>query len=493
MRWCILSLPTPRMESGLPLATILQRHAKSIAALILVAACFLFFFNLGAKPFWDYDEAIYAGVVKDTLQTGQNLTLHLGPNTWFEKPPLIFWLSMVFDALFRHPEFSYRLTAAIAGIISIILVMLIAYEIRRDILIACLAGLILLTTGAYIEAGRQFRLDVPAIAASLFSILCFLKAARAPMWLIGVGIGFGLGFMFKSVIGLLGLPFLFWWVVVHRDYKWLLTRYTALSVLAFFIVLLPWHLYETLRYGSEFWRAYLGFHVFQRFSSNILGGTISTAAFLEYFFQSAAPWTILFVAQCVWLLTRLKSISDATMKPIWVCALTAVSILGAFIASTSKTFYYLLPVLPFVALSLALGFPGLLSRTSKFRVSNNILAGIFVALTIFATWVTINIAFHKFAYFAVNDRIVQDEKNVADILAKSDVTELSVYHYDYWDTIKYYSGVQQFNGIEDDQVLDRPFYLIMGTQENLEFPPELAAHFTTEYKGPAVTLYRFTP
>src|SRR5262249_44204524 len=139
------------MHSGQPSITILQRHAKSIAAAILVVACFLFLFNLGAKPFWDYDEATYAMVIKDTLHSGQPLTLRLEPNTWFEKPPLIFWTSAIADSVFHHPEFSYRLTAAIAGIVSVLLVMLILYEIRRDILIACLGGLILLTTGAYIE------------------------------------------------------------------------------------------------------------------------------------------------------------------------------------------------------------------------------------------------------------------------------------------------------------------------------------------------------
>jgi hypothetical protein len=29
--------------------------------------------------------------------------------------------------------------------------------------------------------------------------------------------------------------------------------------------------------------------------------------------------------------------------------------------------------------------------------------------------------------------------------------------------------------------------------DQLSFPPDLAAHFTTEYKGPTLILYRFTP
>jgi 4-amino-4-deoxy-L-arabinose transferase-like glycosyltransferase len=51
--------------------TLLEDYRKSIAAFILLATCFLFLYNLGAKPFWDYDEATYAMVAKDTLATGQ--------------------------------------------------------------------------------------------------------------------------------------------------------------------------------------------------------------------------------------------------------------------------------------------------------------------------------------------------------------------------------------------------------------------------------------
>src|SRR5262245_6266245 len=112
------------------LTTILETHRKSIITLVIVAACFLFLYNLGSKPFWDYDEATYAMVTVDTLQTGQPWTLYIQPNAWFEKPPLYFWMSMVLDRVIHHPELSYRLTAALAGIASILLTMLIVFEIR---------------------------------------------------------------------------------------------------------------------------------------------------------------------------------------------------------------------------------------------------------------------------------------------------------------------------------------------------------------------------
>jgi 4-amino-4-deoxy-L-arabinose transferase-like glycosyltransferase len=141
-----------------------ERFAYFTCIGVIIASLALFFFQLGAKPFWDYDEAIYANVVHDTLQSGDFLTPHFGDGPWFEKPPLSFWLSIEINKVFHNPEFSYRLTAAMAGILSVIMVMLIAYEISGDLFIAAIAGLILLTTGTFLEAGREFRLDIPAIA-----------------------------------------------------------------------------------------------------------------------------------------------------------------------------------------------------------------------------------------------------------------------------------------------------------------------------------------
>jgi 4-amino-4-deoxy-L-arabinose transferase-like glycosyltransferase len=483
------------MQVPSPINTILEDPRKSIALLVIGAALCLFLFNLGLKPFWDYDEATYANVTRDTLETGQILTLHWNNVVWFEKPPLYFWLSMAAETVLHHPESSYRLTAAIAGVLSVILVMLITYEMRRHVLIACLAGMILLTTGTFVEAGREMRLDVPAIAAILFSVFAFLRGLRDPRWLIGVGVGLGIGFMFKSVIGLLSVPFLFWWSVLHWDFGWLKSRYALFSALAFLAIAAPWHLYETAIYGGEFWKSYFGHHVINRFEGNILNGSVSNIGLINYFLTFAAPWTTLFLFSGMWLLTQYRRFAEQAIRALLVCALTALSILAIFLMSSTKIYYYLLPSYPFVAITLALFAYELFPSLKRARYLAWAAGTALCALTGFALWVTINFGFHLFPIVSVNDLITTDERNAGRIIAESPSLDVYTYRYDYWETFPYYIGKPERIEMRDDDVLEHELFLIMPEPlaDQLSFPPDLAAHFTTEYKGPTLILYRFTP
>src|SRR5262245_40023500 len=139
-----------------------------LIVLVTVVSCFLFLYQLGEHSFVDYDEASYAQVIDNTLSSGNLLTLNRLGNLWFDKPPLYYWSSMVVGTFVEHKEIAYRLPSAIAGILSVVLVMLIAYELTESYVAAIIAGAILCTSPLFLEAGRQLRLDVPVTAAILF-------------------------------------------------------------------------------------------------------------------------------------------------------------------------------------------------------------------------------------------------------------------------------------------------------------------------------------
>ncbi len=172
----------------------LEYYAKYAVVFIVVAASALFLFNLGQGAFRDYDEALYAEVIHDTEASGNPFTLQYFGSPWINnKPPLYFWSAMIAEKVIPHKELAYRVPSALAAILSIVLVMLIAYEVSRKYAVASMAGMILMTSPMFLYAARQLRLDVPVTFAILLSVYSFVRGLRDERWYVGIGVGIGIG------------------------------------------------------------------------------------------------------------------------------------------------------------------------------------------------------------------------------------------------------------------------------------------------------------
>ena len=256
---------TPTTDNALP------AYAWYLICLIIVVSFSLFLFQLGSHAFIDYDELTYAQVIDNTLQSGTVLTLSRHRSPWFDKPPLYYWSAMAAGNLFENKEIAYRLPSALTGILSVVLVMLIAFELTESYVAAIIAGAILCTSPLFLEAGRQLRLDVPVTAAILFAVYSFIRGLKDPRWYMGVGVGIALGILTKSVIGLFPLGFIFFWAVVHRSSGFLKSAYFWIGMALMLAIAAPWHIYLSILYGRAFWNTYLFTTVINRAAKNVLG------------------------------------------------------------------------------------------------------------------------------------------------------------------------------------------------------------------------------
>jgi 4-amino-4-deoxy-L-arabinose transferase-like glycosyltransferase len=461
---------------------------------VISFSLFLFIFQLGTKPFWDYDEAIYANVIYDTLQSGAVLTLQRDGQPWFQKPPLVFWTSMAIDRVFHHPELSYRLTAALAGIASIVFVMLIVYEVGGGMYASAIAGFALTTTGPFLMAGRELRLDVPAVAMILLAVYSFIRGQRNSWWFIGVGAGIALGFMAKSVIGLLSLPCIFFWFVFMSKISPSTRGRALIAILTATILLVPWHLYEHVRYGSAFWQVYL-IEVLQHVGSDTLGGSSSVPYYVSYFFTNAAPWSILFFLSLIWLITVYKKFNAPEIRTILVFAGTTLAICTAFLLSRTKIHMYLQPVYPFVAITIALCGTYIYRHTGNEWLryvllgAGTIVAGVAVCTAVFY-------GYHVNSSDANNDQIVAEEHTVAGVIASQPTSLiLYAYNYDYYDTIEYYSARRDIKQLGNNPSLSQPFLMIAFRpfMDAYPFPDYARAHFSVLYSGQLLMLYKYNP
>lgn len=320
--------------------------------IIVPLAVFYFLLNLGSTTLIDWDEAIYAKVAKNMVETGNWLTLHwddLNEN-WFEKPPLYMWLTAIVFKLTTFNSFGARIVSTLFGISGIVL----AYHFGRKLynsLTGIFAALILISTVHYIYYSRNGMLDVTVtffIVATIFLMYSAFKSNRNALLLSALaGIFLGLGVMTKAVIGLIPA------IVIGIYYLYLVfLQKQKISFKAFFpfiltalLVALPWHIYSYLIHGQDFIKEYFLDQILTRGLSG-WGHEKPVWWFLEVIKVSFRIWVAPFALGVIFLFFMDKG----KRNEYFLLALSTFFVLLFFSLSKDKLQWYIMPIYPFMAL-----------------------------------------------------------------------------------------------------------------------------------------------
>ncbi|MFZ1075455.1 MAG: glycosyltransferase family 39 protein [Minisyncoccia bacterium] len=327
-------------------------------ALVLIAGIFL---CIDAnRPLVDYDEATYAQVVVDTMHSGNFLTLQHQGNNWFEKPPLYIWSAMASAKIFGEREFAFRLPGIIASVLCCWLVYLIALELTGDPIAAMFGFLTLLFSSAFFAYAREMRLDSAVVASLLAALFFFIKSRKNEKYLFWVFPCIAIGFLFKSVIILLVLPIILLYSVFYKKWTFIKSRYLWLGGLPALAIIVPWHLYETIRFGNAFWDNYLGVQVFHRAAATMTGTNNPGdyfVLFVPWFLPSNWPWNFLivggFIALCAAAFSEQRK-RKVTFTNILPPVLSAVFIFTVFTSAQTHLAPYIMPAFPFFAICVAI-------------------------------------------------------------------------------------------------------------------------------------------
>jgi 4-amino-4-deoxy-L-arabinose transferase-like glycosyltransferase len=122
-------------EGGAGMRTFRPENAALLALGLIPVA------SLGCFDVLDYDEAAYADVARAMLTSGDWLVPRLCGETFFEKPPLLYWVEAAGFALFGVGPFGARLGTALAGLASPLVLFAFAHRPlgRRAAFLAALA------------------------------------------------------------------------------------------------------------------------------------------------------------------------------------------------------------------------------------------------------------------------------------------------------------------------------------------------------------------
>lgn len=292
----------------------------------------LYLLNLGAVGFLGPDEPRYASIGREMAHSGDWVTPRLNGSPWFEKPPLLYWMTGIATRAGLRDEWAARLPVALASI-AFLVFFFATLEREFSPRIAAIATAILGTSIGWLACSFAAITDLPMTAALGSAMLIALFDTRPHR-----------GFLSGAMLGLAILAKAFVPVVLFAP-VWLIARGKRLAVIvAAAIVALPWFILCWMRNGNAFWNEFFWHQQVQRFTSPEFHPQ-PVWYYLPILIAGLFPWTPLIA-----LLARPKTYDDSRMRFLisWV-------ILGLIFFSTARNGLpaYILPLIPALAVVLA--------------------------------------------------------------------------------------------------------------------------------------------
>ena len=350
-------------HNGLREKTFFNKNNSIVLATIgvLVTAMFLYFLGLDSYPLLDPDEGRYAEIPREMLESGDFITPRLNYVKYFEKPPLFYWLTAGSMALFGQKEWAVRLVPAIAGFLTLLLIMGLAKRIF-DGRTGVMAAWIYLTS---VIPTVLARLPIIDGVFSLFLTATWgtwwmgYKAQTKPsrsVWYCISWACLGLAVMTKGIaaIALTGL-IVGGFIICRRDWRALLSFEWVPGLLIFAVIVVPWHWAVSAK-NPGFFHFYIVVQHFARLVSH-------EHAKPFWFFMVIFPFGML-----LWVAFFFPAVANSFRKAfkavksprgdggkgevlflvIWV-----VAVIGLFSLSRCKLIPYILPAFPAMALLMA--------------------------------------------------------------------------------------------------------------------------------------------
>lgn len=326
--------------------------------LLLVLSGVTFLAGLGRPAIGDSDEAFYAEAAREMRERGDWLTPYYNYETRFQKPVLFYWMVGATYAVAGVGEAQARFWAGLAGI-GLVLLTAAAGRRWRDEETGLLAGAIVATSFGYFSIGRLSLPDLPlAFFITLTTYATLVGTlddhARGLRWLALAGLSAGCGFLTKGPVGLVvpALAILPAWWVERRRLRLPLGGVLLAALLAA-AVGLPWYAAMYQAHGREYLDGFFLGDNLERFATSRFNDPRPLWFYLPIVIGGMLPWTPMaaVAAPAIAAAIGRRAPVPALVQRLAVWA--AVPLLF-FTASIGKQPRYILPILPPLALLLAM-------------------------------------------------------------------------------------------------------------------------------------------
>jgi 4-amino-4-deoxy-L-arabinose transferase-like glycosyltransferase len=342
-------------------------------ALVACIGSLLFLISLGRPALWEPDEGRYAEIAREMLSSGDYLTPRNDWVRYFEKPPLMYWLTAASVRALGPSEFAVRLPSALFSIGQMLLVATLA-ETAFGPQTALPAALCLGLSPLFFGFGRFLTLD-PALAffvcAGLTSFYIgthetFCSVGGARRYFVAAALCAALGTLIKGPVALVligGTALLY--MLVDGQAQQIRQIPWFLCIVMYGVIALPWfvlaawrnpgfahffivheHIERYLQSGEHKWGAWF-------LPAVALGGAWPWVCFVPFAFMESP--------------TERGMLRRPALKflVIWVCW-----VIVFFSGARSKLGSYVLPGLP--ALAILAGYGAVCAREQSSRAARRI-------------------------------------------------------------------------------------------------------------------------
>jgi 4-amino-4-deoxy-L-arabinose transferase-like glycosyltransferase len=335
--------------------------AKRLYIFLFLIIIVFYFYGLGTLPLLGPDEPRYAQVAREMFLRGDLITPTLGGHTWFEKPALLYWLTIAAYKVFGVSEWTARVGPALCGLLTVVAVWFVgrAIELTSDeaqdfsfwttLVASSLLGLIVFS--------RAASFDVVITMTVTWALACFVlnRISNDTGFLIGFYVFVGLSLLAKGLVGVV-VPFgvisffyLFRRVLPSREI--FLSLFWGIPVAI--AVAAIWYGPVIARHGWLFVDEFFIQHHFARYVSNKYHHPQPIYFYPAILLLLALPWTlhliVAFVKAKQW---SWRGNDSLNILRVFSLAWLAMPILF-FSFSGSKLPGYILPVLPAAAFLIA--------------------------------------------------------------------------------------------------------------------------------------------
>ena len=328
-----------------------RRQTLLHVALLVAVGAVIFLPGIRSLPLMDPEEPRCALIVREMMDHGDWIEMHLHGEPYYDKPAPYFWVAGAATWLTGSVEAGGRSVSALAAIAAV----LVTYFFARRMFGAragLLAAVILATSGEFAFIARWYRMEMPYAAAAWGAMFCFWRMedhcqrtqARQSRGWLGFYALCGLATLFKGPVGL-ALPVMVVGVYLlcsgrpRRVFELL----NVWGILIYFVIAAPWYVAVTLRdpaYAYQFFMVQnLG-----RYGEKVKD-RIFYATYLPVVVLGCAPWT-------VWLIETLPRMWPRPWKrrmdsPGTLFLFAALLVPFVFFSlSGTKLVHYVLPVFP---------------------------------------------------------------------------------------------------------------------------------------------------
>jgi 4-amino-4-deoxy-L-arabinose transferase-like glycosyltransferase len=300
--------------------------------LLFVALYCLYFFGLSRCGMLGPDEPRYAAIGLQMARSGDYVMPVLWGKSWFEKPPLLYWMTAAGSRMGLDSDLAPRLPVALLSVAFLIFFFAV---LRREFgaRAALFAAAILATSAGWLGYSHIAVTDLPLSVTFAAGMLLLLRPDVSWRRAAVSGVLFGLAVLAKGLVPLvLMLPALWF---LRRN-----LRAVAVMLGVAIAIALPWYVAMYARAGRVFIDDFIWKHHFERFTSDALQHVQPWWYYVPVLLAGLVPWTPLAA------LLRRQTFVDSRARFLLAWFLWG---LVFFSISRNKLPGYVLPLLPAAA------------------------------------------------------------------------------------------------------------------------------------------------